>query len=176
MENNDKKSKKWKILQKWAKNGKNKPDYADSLLVLLRYAVLEGFREKYPEKRLISPENAVLEVLPLNSFLSLWLLEPLEFEKEIIDFAVSPNLKFPKESTTSNNLVEIDLRKIPCPKASVSARLLLSSLPFGAKVTFCLAEGSQIENIPSSLVADGYQIEKREKKEGNWKIFVLKSI
>lgn len=166
--------KKTEILRKWAENAKNREDYPDSLRTLLRYAVLEWFREKFPEKSLISPENAFSEVLPYNFFLSSWFLRPEVHETEILAFAVAPELQFAENKENTLKLIEEDLREIPCPKASVAARLLLSALPNQTRVCFTLSERSQVENVPASLVADGHLIEKREKKANFWKIFVLK--
>ena len=47
--------------------------------------------------------------------------------------------------------------------------------PAGRTLKIWLDEGSPIENVPGSLIADGHKVLSREKKGNYWEISVVKS-
>lgn len=65
-----------------------------------------------------------------------------------------------------------DLRGIPCPLNSAKARVYLSKLTPLSETEIWLDPGPPIENVPSSLIADGHQIISRHRQENYWIIKV----
>ncbi|MCF0224630.1 MAG: sulfurtransferase TusA family protein [Fibrobacter sp.] len=68
----------------------------------------------------------------------------------------------------------LDLRGVACPRNAARSRLVLAGLPKGYRLTIYLDEGSPIENVPTSLVADGHIVEKRQKNGDFWVLTVVK--
>lgn len=69
-----------------------------------------------------------------------------------------------------------DLRTIPCPLNSAKARVFMHKLPAGTEAEIWLDPGKPIENVPSSLIADGHRILSRTKdtEQNFWKLHILR--
>lgn len=67
-----------------------------------------------------------------------------------------------------------DLRGVPCPLNSIKARVEIGKMPPGETLTLWLDEGSPIENVPSSIIAEGHQILEREKRRDFWQLKLQK--
>lgn len=61
---------------------------------------------------------------------------------------------------------QLDLRGTPCPINFVRTKLRLQQMSPGALLEVWLDAGEPIEQVPDSLVIEGYLIEKIEKKAG----------
>ena len=61
---------------------------------------------------------------------------------------------------------QLDLRGTPCPINFVRTKLRLEQLPPGSLLEVWLDAGEPIEQVPDSLVMEGYQVEQIEDREG----------
>lgn len=61
---------------------------------------------------------------------------------------------------------QLDLRGTPCPINFVRTKLRLEQLPPGALLEVWLDPGEPIEQVPDSLIMEGYGIELLEDREG----------
>lgn len=61
---------------------------------------------------------------------------------------------------------KLDLRGTPCPINFVRTKLRLEQMPPGSLLEVWLDPGEPIEQVPDSLVMEGYKIEQIEDKEG----------
>ena len=61
---------------------------------------------------------------------------------------------------------QLDLRGTPCPINFVRTKLRLQQMSAGALLEVWLDAGEPIEQVPDSLVIEGYLIEKIEEKAG----------
>ena len=68
----------------------------------------------------------------------------------------------------------LDLRGVKCPLNAARSRIVMSGYPAGKTLKIWLDDGSPIENVPGSLVADGHKVLSREKKSNYWEISVVK--
>ena len=58
----------------------------------------------------------------------------------------------------------LDLRGTPCPINFVRTKLHLQKMPPGSLLEVWLDPGEPIEQVPDSLVMEGYQLEKIEER------------
>ena len=65
----------------------------------------------------------------------------------------------------------LDLRGTPCPINFVRTKLQLKKMPAGERLEVWLDAGEPIEQVPTSLTVEGYQIESIEDRDS---FFVLK--
>jgi TusA-related sulfurtransferase len=65
----------------------------------------------------------------------------------------------------------LDLRGTPCPINFVRTKLQLEKMPAGEPLEVWLDAGEPIEQVPTSLTVEGYQIESIEDRDS---FFVLK--
>jgi TusA-related sulfurtransferase len=65
----------------------------------------------------------------------------------------------------------LDLRGTPCPINFVRTKLQLEKMAAGEQLEVWLDAGEPIEQVPTSLTVEGYQIESIEDRDG---FFVLK--
>jgi TusA-related sulfurtransferase len=61
---------------------------------------------------------------------------------------------------------QLDLRGTPCPINFVRTKLQLQKMAAGALLEVWLDGGEPIEQVPDSLVMEGYVIENIEEKSG----------
>jgi TusA-related sulfurtransferase len=65
----------------------------------------------------------------------------------------------------------LDLRGTPCPINFVRTKLQLEKMSAGERLEVWLDAGEPIEQVPTSLTVEGYQIESIEDRDS---FFVLK--
>jgi TusA-related sulfurtransferase len=65
----------------------------------------------------------------------------------------------------------LDLRGTPCPINFVRTKLQLEKMPVEERLEVWLDAGEPIEQVPTSLTVEGYQIESIEDRDS---FFVLK--
>jgi TusA-related sulfurtransferase len=65
----------------------------------------------------------------------------------------------------------LDLRGTPCPINFVRTKLQLEKMAAGERLEVWLDAGEPIEQVPTSLTVEGYQIESIEDRDS---FFVLK--
>ena len=58
----------------------------------------------------------------------------------------------------------LDLRGTPCPLNFVRTKLRLEQMPLGALLEVWLDPGEPIEQVPDSLVMEGYKLEQVEDR------------
>lgn len=61
---------------------------------------------------------------------------------------------------------QLDLRGTPCPINFVRTKLRLEQLPPDSLLEVWLDSGEPIEQVPDSLVMEGYSVEKVEERDG----------
>ncbi len=67
----------------------------------------------------------------------------------------------------------LDLRKIPCPRNTSKALIVLSGMETGESLEIFLDDGEPIQNVPSSLTIEGHKIlQMNQNSEGFWIIIV----
>lgn len=162
-------------IKRWFEANQENLNFPEMLKKLLAFACSDWIRRG--SGRVISPEEALAQVVAANlpEFpMGTWLDDPKENAAEIADFCEKTKiLKLPKELQTEFPQ-KLDLRGVVCPRNALRSRLVLAGAPAGSELDIYLDEGSPIENVPQSLVADGHIVEKREKKGNFWIIHVVK--
>lgn len=160
---------------RWLAANQDSPSFQGALRRLLSFACAEWFLKG--SGTVVSPEKALSWVISANLprlSLGQWMEDPQDNLEEIACFCESVKTNpLPKELKCEFPKV-LDLRGVKCPRNSARSRLVMSGLPEGFRMTIYLDDGSPIENVPGSLVADGNIVEKREKKEGFWALTVVK--
>lgn len=159
---------------RWLKANQNSPSFQGALRKLLSFACAEWFLKG--SGTVVPPEQALSWVVSANlpQFpLGQW-LEDQDHLDEIAGFCESVKTLPLPEGLERELPKVLDLRGVVCPRNSARSRLVMAGLPEGYHMTIYLDEGSPIENVPGSLVADGHIVEKRVKKEGFWELTVVK--
>lgn len=162
-------------LEKWIETQKSEPGFENALQRLISFACAEWIRRGSGE--VISPEEALSRGLAarLPDFpLGNWLDRPREFALEIVDFCERTKVEPLPEALKGKVPELLDLRGVACPGNAARSRLVMAGLPEGSSLTIYIDDGSPIENVPGSLVADGHIVEKREKKQNFWELKVVK--
>lgn len=162
-------------IKKWLSANLNSANFAGNLQKLLAFActdwILRGTGCPMP------PETALAKVVSagLSQYaVGEWLESPQDFFDEIADFCEKTKVS-PLPDALKQDFPEIlDLRGVLCPRNSARSRLVMAGAPAGTRLTIYLDEGSPIENVPGSLVADGHIVEKRQKKGDFWELIVVK--
>jgi TusA-related sulfurtransferase len=168
-------------IQKWLHVNRNLPEFDKALQSLLGHACVDILRRNFPNKPVFSLEKAfslffLFYQEELNVPMLDWMSNPLQYASSIVDFCekastVSLQKKLPEMDFLNEKL---DLRGVVCPGNAVRAKLVLAGLPAGSLFQIALDEGYPIQNVPQTLVAEGYFIKNREKKDDYWIITVLK--
>ncbi|HEY9851480.1 MAG TPA: sulfurtransferase TusA family protein [Leptolyngbyaceae cyanobacterium] len=70
----------------------------------------------------------------------------------------------------------LDLRGTPCPINFVRTKLRLEQMSPGSLLEVWLDPGEPIEQVPDSLVMEGYKIEKVEDRNGFFAILVRRPV
>lgn len=80
--------------------------------------------------------------------------------------------------TNKNKLPEekLDLRGTPCPINFVRTKLHLEKMSPGSLLEVLLDSGEPIEQVPDSLVMEGYQLEGVEERQGFFAIRVRRPL
>lgn len=162
-------------ISRWLAANQDTPSFLGALQKLLSFACAEWFLKGAgivvsPEKGLSWVISADLPQFPLGR----WMEEPQDHLDEIACFCESVKTEPLPEGLKREFPSVLDLRGVKCPRNSARSRLVMSGLPEGFRMIIYLDDGSPIENVPGSLVADGHFVEKREKKEGFWELTVVK--
>lgn len=162
-------------IAKWIEANSGKETFGAALKDLVSYACAEWFRRC--SGQVIPPGEALSRVLfahvgdePLET----WLEKPETYAREIAAFCESLPTR-PLGDALAGTLPQLlDLRGVVCPRNAVRSRLVMAGYPCGKVLEIWLDEGSPIENVPGSLVADGNKVVFREKKGDYWVIKVVK--
>lgn len=161
---------------RWLKANRGLENFDEATRSLVSYACAEWFRRA--SGMLLKPEEALSRILALNlpgCLEAKWLDSPKDFCPEIADFCEKMKTMPLPEALVREFPGELDLRGVRCPFNASRSRLVLSGLPSGSELQILLDDGSPIENVPAALVASGYRVGSREKKDGYWTIKVVKS-
>ena len=169
-------------IQKWLHVNRNLPEFDKALQSLLGHACVDILRRNFPNRPIFSLEKAfslfsLFYQEELNVPMLDWMSNPLQYASSIVDFcekASSITLRNKKICEYEFFKEMLDLRGVVCPGNAVRAKLVLAGLPEGRDLQIALDEGYPIQNVPQTLVAEGYIINKREKKDDYWIITVLK--
>lgn len=78
--------------------------------------------------------------------------------------------------TLSTPDAHLDLRGTPCPINFVRTKLRLEQMSPGSLLEVWLDPGEPIEQVPDSLVMEGYKIEKVEDRNGFFAILVRRPV
>ena len=70
----------------------------------------------------------------------------------------------------------LDLRGTPCPINFVRTKLRLEQMSPGSLLEVWLDPGEPIEQVPDSLVMEGYQLEQVEERNGFFAILVRRPL
>lgn len=70
---------------------------------------------------------------------------------------------------------QLDLRGTPCPINFVRTKLRLEQMSPGELLEVWLDPGEPIEQVPDSLIVEGYKIEALEDRSGFFALFVRPS-
>lgn len=161
-------------LQSWIDANRGNENFPSSLLELLRFACVEWIRRE--RGRVLTKDEALsLFLSAVDRFpVGEWVEKPVENALEIADFCEKSKVNLLPESVAVEFPRYLDLRGVVCPGNSVRSRLVMAGLPDGFQLKIALDEGSPIENVPQSLVADGHKVIFREKKADFWEITVVK--
>jgi len=79
------------------------------------------------------------------------------------------------DSALSTPDAQIDLRGTPCPLNFVRTKLRLQQMEPGQLLSVLLDAGEPIEQVPDSLVMEGYAIENIEDRGGFFAVMVRRS-
>jgi TusA-related sulfurtransferase len=71
---------------------------------------------------------------------------------------------------------QIDLRGTPCPINFVRTKLRLEQMTPGSLLEVWLDPGEPIEQVPDSLVIEGYQIEQVEDRSNYFALLVRRPL
>jgi len=85
-----------------------------------------------------------------------------DFDKDLVDQDSAAQDSIAKESAAK----VLDLRGTPCPINFIRTKLQLAQMPLGALLEVWLDPGEPIEQVPDSLVMEGYEIEALEETAG----------
>ena len=66
----------------------------------------------------------------------------------------------------------LDLRGTPCPINFVRTKLRLEQMSPGSLLEVWLDPGEPVEQVPDSLVLEGYQLENLEDRQDFWSLQV----
>ena len=161
---------------RWMEANKNSEGFAESLRKLLMYACVEWIRRG--TSALLKPEEALSKIVCCNlpEFpVGEWAEKPENYMDEIADFCEKAKI-LPLPPALQGEIPSVlDLRGVKCPLNAARSRIVMSGYPAGRTLKILLDEGSPIENVPGSLIADGHKVLSREKKGNYWEISVVKS-
>jgi len=178
MQKNEEKSNKnlTSPVVRWMNANRGNEGFAESLRRLLMYACVEWIR--LGTSALLKPEEALSKIVccslpeyPVGE----WAQNPENYMDDIAEFCENVK-KMPLPAALQGEIPTVlDLRGVKCPLNSVRSRIVMSGYPLNKTLKILLDEGSPIENVPGSLIADGHKVLFREKKDNYWEISVVKS-
>ncbi len=70
----------------------------------------------------------------------------------------------------------LDLRGTPCPLNFIRAKLRLEQVPAGNLLELFLDAGEPIEQVPSSLMMEGYAIEELRQQDHYFVVWVRRPL
>ncbi len=70
------------------------------------------------------------------------------------------------DATSDSSNVQMDLRGTPCPINFVRTKLRLEQMQPGSLLEVWLDPGEPIEQVPDSLMMEGYRVEAIEDRSG----------
>ena len=162
-------------IARWINANRGTEGFADSLRKLLMYACVEWIRRG--TSALLTPEEALSKIVccALPQFpVGEWAETPEKYMDEIAGFCEKAKT-LPLPAVLQGEIPSVlDLRGVKCPLNAARSRIVMSGYPAGKTLKILLDDGSPIENVPGSLVADGHKVLSREKKSNYWEISVVK--
>ena len=162
-------------IARWIEANRETAGFSESLRKLLMYACVEWIRRG--TSALLTPEEALSKVVccALLEFpVGEWSENPEKYMDEIADFCEKVKI-LPLPAALQGEIPSVlDLRGVKCPLNAARSRIVMSGYPAGKPLKIMLDDGSPIENVPGSLVADGHKVLYREKKSNYWEISVVK--
>ena len=162
-------------LFQWVQSNKDKEGFGVSLVKLLSFACSEWIRRECSVSLTGSDGLSWFLAKAQSEFpLARWVESPEKNADAIVDFCEKSRREPIPECLKMDFPKVVDLRGVVCPGNAVRARLIMAGFPAGRPLDFYLDEGSPIENVPGTLVADGVAVVSRVKKEGYWVLTVVK--
>ena len=177
-------------LQEWLQNKRSNPDLGANLAHLLG-CLWKNYWNRYWNPANPAPQatQALQNILewtqthaPFPETWAFWVKCALEAPDRlvsdadaIIAFCELPPEKIQEwapQPPPPPPVVLLDFRHIPCPENSMRCRLALSRMAPQQKVRLWIDSGSPIENVPSSLIADGHRILQRTYQGTFWELLV----
>ena len=153
-------------IARWIEANRETAGFSESLRKLLMYACVEWIRRG--TSALLTPEEALSKVVccALLEFpVGEWSENPEKYMDEIADFCEKVKI-LPLPAALQGEIPSVlDLRGVKCPLNAARSRIVMSGYPAGKPLKIMLDDGSPIENVPGSLVADGHKVLYREKKK-----------
>ena len=162
-------------IARWIDANSGKPNFGDALKELVSYACAEWFSRCTGE--VVLPGVALSRVVLAKACdgpLDIWLADPVAHCPEIVSFCESLRTRPLPASLQAELPSLLDLRGVKCPLNASRSRLVMAGYPCDRELEIWLDEGSPIENVPGSLVADGNKVVFREKKADYWVLKVVK--
>ncbi|MBR5693224.1 MAG: sulfurtransferase TusA family protein [Fibrobacter sp.] len=162
-------------IAKWIEANSGKETFGNALRQLVSLACVEWIRRS--GGGLLPPEEALSRVLLAHACdgpLDEWLEDPAAHSGEIAAFCESLKSRPLPAELAGDAPSVLDLRGVACPRNAVRSRLVMAGYPCGKVLEIWLDNGSPIENVPGSLVADGHKVLNREKKADYWVLKVVK--
>lgn len=81
-----------------------------------------------------------------------------------------------RQAADENDVVELDLKGVPCPMNFVKAKLALEPLAVGARLAVTLDDGEPVQNVPASFRAEGQEVEEvTDLNNGHWRVIIKKT-
>jgi len=162
-------------LHQWVRANRGTDGFGSALLKLLSFACTEWIRRECFVTLTGSDGLSWFLTKASSKFpLANWVESPEDNAEAIVDFCEMSKTNPIPECLKTDFPRVLDLRGVKCPGNAVRARLVMSGFPAGRPLDFYLDEGSPIENVPGSLVADGMLVVSRVKKENYWVLTVVK--
>lgn len=164
-------------IRKWIFSNRDAGNFVEALNKLLSFACAEWFRLCSGE--IVAPEKAVSRIMLANLDscpLAKWLESPADYCEDIADFCEGVKTRPMPDELRAEIPQLLDLRGVCCPKNAARSRLVMAGYPAGRTLEILLDDGSPIENVPGSLIADGHHVVFREKKANYWSIKVVKDM
>lgn len=159
----------------WVENNRKKDGFGKSLVQLLGYACTDWIRRECSASLTGTDGLAwFLAKAPAEIPMGEWVQSPEEHAEAIVDFCERSKTAPIPESLKMEFPKVLDLRGVACPGNSVRSRLVMAGFPAGRPLEIYLDEGSPIENVPGSLVADGIKVLSRKKTGNYWVLSVVK--
>jgi len=152
--------------------------FIDSGLVDAQYRALmtraRGFTQGW-DAALDDQSEAIRSLLARVELLYSTLDASLAFHPPEEDAAHSDQAEPAGADASAVDIVELDLKGVPCPTNFMKAKLALEPLAVGTRVALTLDDGDPAQNVPVSLRSEGHEVEDiTDLKDGYWRVVIRK--